>query len=281
MAALTLRSTIKLSSGFELPVLGLGVYKSLGDDVVTASLAALKHGYRHIDSATLYQNEHGVGEAVRASGIPREEIFITSKIQTPLQGFNETLAAVETSLTKLGTDYIDLYLVHDPKSGRHTRLDTYKALIKKRDEGKLRSIGVSNYGVRHLEEIVQAGLELPTVNQLEVHPYCQQREIVSWCTARGIVIEAYCPVMRMQAGMIDHPTLVGVAQKLSRKPTQVAIRWGLQKGYASLPKSTKEQRIVENADVFSFSIPDEDMTALDKLDLGAKGAVAWNPVNAD
>ncbi|KAH7096695.1 Aldo/keto reductase [Auriculariales sp. MPI-PUGE-AT-0066] len=281
MAALTLRSTVKLSSGFQLPVLGLGVYKSVGDEVVTACLAALKNGYRHIDTATAYKNEQEVSEAIRRSDVSRSDIFITSKINSPYQGFAETLTAVETSLGKLGTDYIDLYLVHDPVSGRQMRLDTYRALIKKRDEGKLRSIGVSNFNVRHLEEIIEAGLELPTVNQLEVHPFCQQREIILWCTARGIVIEAYCPVMRMAAGMIDHPVLVNIAQKLYRQPTQVAIRWGIQKGYVLLPKSTREQRIIENADVFSFSIPDDEVAVLNELDRGAQGAISWNPVNSD
>ncbi|KAH7097504.1 Aldo/keto reductase [Auriculariales sp. MPI-PUGE-AT-0066] len=265
-----------------MPVLGLGVYRSFGEDAMTASLAALKHGYRHIDSATLYRNESGVGEAVRRSGIPRTDIFITSKIQSPRQGYAETLAAVDTSLAKLEMDYIDLYLVHDPRSGEKTRLDTYRALIEKReDEGKLRSIGVSNYGLRHLEEIVEAGFELPAVNQIELHPFCQQREISQWCRARGVVVQAYCPLMRMQKGKIDHPVLIAVAEKLQRTPTQISIRWSLQKGFVPLPKSIHEERIIENADVFAFDISETDMLALDGLDLGSSGAIMQNPVDVE
>ncbi|KAI0697744.1 Aldo/keto reductase [Cerioporus squamosus] len=274
-SALTINSTVKLSSGYELPRLGLGVYQN--DDCKPACLAALKHGYKHIDSARMYRNEAQVGEAVRESGVPRDQVFITSKVDSGEHGYQKTLAAVDSSLKNFGFDYIDLMLLHSPLSGKERRLEAYKALIEARNQGKVRSIGVSNYGVKHLEEIKAAGLETPAVNQIELQPFCQQKDIVDHCAKHGIVIEAYCPLIR---GKWNH-TIVNVGKKYNKDPAQTLVRWSIQRGFVSLPKSSKPERVASNADIYDFELSAEDVAALDALDRGKEGAVSWNPVDAD
>ncbi|KAJ1303740.1 hypothetical protein OPQ81_008164 [Rhizoctonia solani] len=223
-----------------MPVIGLGVYQNY--DAKASCLLAFKHGYRHVDSAQMYRNENAVGLAVKESGLEREELFITTKCASRSHGYDKTLAGVDESLSKFGFDYIDLFLIHDPL-----------------DKGKIKSVGVSNYGVKHLEEIEQAGLEAPTVNQIELHPWCQQKDIVDYCKKHDIR---------------------KLSKKHDRSGAQILIRWSLQKGYVPLPKSTREERIAENADVFGFELSGEDMDALDALDQGSNGAISWNPVNA-
>ncbi|KAI0360892.1 Aldo/keto reductase [Trametes cingulata] len=274
MSKLSLSSTVKLSSGYELPLVGLGVYQN--DDCKPACLAALKHGYRHIDSARMYRNEEQVGEAVRESGVPREQVFVTSKINNPEHGYESTLASVDDSLKKFGFDYIDLMLIHSPLSDKERRLQTWKALIEAKKQGKVRSIGVSNYGPKHLEEIREAGLETPSVNQVELHPFCQQKEIVEYCNKHGIVIEAYSPLIRGKW----NDKIVEVAKKYNKDPAQFLVRWSLQRGFVVLPKSAQPERVVSNANVFDFEIKEEDMATVNALDRGKEGAVTWNPVDA-
>ncbi|OSC99420.1 Aldo/keto reductase [Trametes coccinea BRFM310] len=271
---LSLTSTVKLSSGYELPVVGLGVYQN--NDCKPACLAALKHGYRHIDSARMYRNEEQVGHAVRESGIPRSEIFITSKVNNPEHGYGTALAAVDDSLKKFGFDYIDLMLIHSPLSDKARRLETWKALIEAKKQGKVRTIGVSNYGPKHLEEIREAGLETPAVNQVELHPFCQQKEIVEYCNKHGIIVEAYTPLIR--GGWDDK--IVALAKKYNKDPAQFLVRWSLQRGFVPLPKSSRPDRVVSNADVFDFEISAEDMDVVNAMDRGKDGAVTWNPVDA-
>jgi len=258
-----------------MPLLGLGV--ALSEDCVPACIAALKHGYRHIDSARFYQNEAEVGQGVRESVIPRGEVFITSKVNSDEHGYNNTLTAVDDSLQRFGFDYLDLYLVHSPLSGKTERLETWKALLKAKEAGKLRSVGVSNYGVKHLEEIREAGLETPSINQIELHPFCQQKPIVEYCKKNGIVIQAYCPLVR---GRFSDPVLQEVAQKYKKDVAQILVRWSLQHGYSPLPKSSQPARIVSNANLYDFEISSEDMAKIDALDMGKNGAISWNPVNA-
>jgi len=191
-------------------------------------------------------------------------------------GYSRTLRGVDESLEKFGLDYIDLFLIHDPMSGTERRLETYKALQDCRKAGKIRTVGVSNYGVKHLEEIKTAGHEMPSVNQIELHPLCQQRSIVSYCMQNSIVIQAYCPIIR---GKMDHPVILEVARKHNRDPAQVLLRWSLQKGFVPLPKSTTPERIHSNADLYDFSLDTDDMTKLDGLDKGKEGAISWNPVD--
>ncbi|KZT63262.1 Aldo/keto reductase [Daedalea quercina L-15889] len=274
--ALTLQSPVQLSSGYPMPALGLGVYQN--GDCFPACLAALQHGYRHIDSARRYGNEAEVGRAVRESGVPRSEVFITSKVFHTEHGYKSTLEAVDSSLERFGTDYIDLYLIHDPCSGKQMRLDTWRALIEAQKAGKLRTIGVSNYGVKHLEEIREAGLATPSVNQIELHPFCQQKEIVAYCNARGIAIQAYSPLVR---GRFDDPVLQDVAKKYNKTVAQVLARWSLQRGFCPLPKSAQPARVVSNTDLYDFEMSPEDIARIDALDQGKDGALKWNPVDAE
>ncbi|GLB45288.1 putative aldo keto reductase [Lyophyllum shimeji] len=272
--ALTISSTRKLSSGQDIPRLGLGVYQN--DDCLPACEAALEYGYRHIDTAQMYRNEEQVGAAVKGSGIPRESIFITSKV---MEGGNKTRDSVQQSLKKLDLGYIDLYLIHSAHGGKDHRLQTYKTLLEFSGPGKpLRSIGVSNYSVKHLEEILEAGLPAPTVNQIELHPFCQQKPIVDYCKANGIAIQAYCPLVR---GKFDNPVIQEISKEVNKTPAQVLIRWSIQRGFIPLPKSSDPARVKSNADIYDFELSDAAMAKLDALDRGSSGAVSWNPVNVE
>ncbi|VDC02734.1 unnamed protein product [Peniophora sp. CBMAI 1063] len=270
----TITSAIKLPSGHSIPRLGLGVYQNV-DECYTASLAALKHGYRHIDTAEMYGNEKEVGQAVRDSGIKREEIYITSKVPP---NSPDAAVSVKNSAEKLNLGYIDLYLIHSAHGGKEHRLQFWKALIDGKKAGLLRDIGVSNYNIKHLEEIREAGLEMPAVNQIELHPLDQQKPIVDYCVKNNIVVEAYCPLVR---GAFDNPTLQEVSKKVGKSPAQVLVRWSLQRDFIPLPKSANPQRIVHNAEVFDFNLAEEDMAALDGLDKGDAGAISWNPIHED
>ncbi|KAM5543286.1 hypothetical protein V8D89_003160 [Ganoderma adspersum] len=273
---LSIDTTVRLRSGYELPLLGLGVGRS--SDTKLASLAALNAGYRHVDSARMYGNEAEVGEAVRESGLSRSKVYITSKIQNEEHGHETTLAAVDDSLKTFGFDYIDFMLIHSAKSDKDTRLATWKALIEAKAAGRVRSIGVSNYGVKHLEEIRQAGLELPDINQIELQPLNQQKEIVEYCRVHGIFIVAYAPLMRARW---DIPEILEVAKKHNKSPAQILVRWSLQRGFAPLPKSADPVRVAGNADVYDFELSPGDMASIDALDRGKEGAITWNPVDVD
>jgi len=259
-----------------MPYLGLGVFQN--NDCLPACLAALKHGYIHIDTAQVYRNEADVGKAIRESGVNREDIFVTTKVIHSVPGYQAALAVVEESLAKLGSSYIDLYLVHSPILGKARRLQLYRALLQKKAEGKIRSVGVSNYAPKHIEEIRQAGYELPSVNQIELHPFCQQKEIVEYDEKHGIVTSAYCPLVR---GNFNNPVLQEVARRVNKDPSQVLIRWSIQRGYVPLPKSSNPERVVSNADIYDFMLSDDDMAKLNGLDRGKGGAVSWNPVDVD
>ncbi|CAK5265791.1 unnamed protein product, partial [Mycena citricolor] len=274
MASLTLSSTVRLNSGYSMPLLGFGVYQNR--NARPSVLEAFKAGYRHVDSAQVYQNEGAVGEAVKECSIPREELFITTKCYSKNHGYESTLAGVNTSLGQFGFEYIDLFLIHDPMSGSERRLATYKALLESKTAGKIRTVGVSNYGVHHLEEIKKAGMEMPAVNQIELHPLCQQKPIVDYCKANSIVVQAYCPIIR---GKMDHPSITSIAEKHKREPAQVLLRWSLQKGFVPLPKSETPSRIHSNAKLYDFELDEEDMSALDAMDQGKDGAISWNPVH--
>ncbi|KAI0824063.1 Aldo/keto reductase [Trametes gibbosa] len=258
-----------------MPILGFGVFEN--DECAPACLAALKVGYRHIDSARFYKNEAQVGLAIRQSGIPREDIFVTSKVFHVDYGYESTLAAVQDSLDNFGYDYFDLYLIHSALSGKKARLETWRALVDAKKAGKIRSIGVSNYSSRHIDEIRQAGYELPSVNQIELHPFCQQKPIVEYCKANGIVVQAFSPLIR---GRLDEPLLQELTKKYNKDAAQILIRWSMQHGHVPLPKSARPERILSNSEVFDFEISAEDMETLDGLDQGADGAVTWNPVDA-
>jgi len=257
-----------------MPLLGFGVYQNFTTE--QSVLEAFKAGYRHVDSAQVYRNEDHVGLAVKECQIDRGDLFITTKCASRRHGYLSTLRGVDESLEKFGLDYIDLFLIHDPLSGSERRLDTYKALEECRKSGKIRTVGVSNYSINHLEEIKNAGYEMPSVNQIELHPLCQQKPIVSYCRQNSIVVQAYCPLIK---GKMDHPVIQEVANKHNREPAQILLRWSLQNGFVPLPKSATPERIRSNARLYDFALDPDDMSKLDALDKGKEGAVSWNPVD--
>ncbi|TFK73887.1 Aldo/keto reductase [Pluteus cervinus] len=259
-----------------MPLLGFGVYQNY--DAAPSCVEAFKAGYRHVDSAQVYRNEADVGKAVRESGLKREDVFITTKCVSKTHGYESTLKGVDESLGKFGFDYIDLFLIHDPFSGTERRLATYKALLESKTAGKIRTVGVSNYGVKHLEEIRSAGLEMPSVNQIELHPLCQQKPIVEYCQKHNILVQAYCPIIR---GNMEDKPIQDLAEKYKKDPAQILLRWSLQKGFIPLPKSATPSRIRTNAKLYDFELTNEDIAALDALDRGKDGAVSWNPVDAE
>ncbi|KAI0840359.1 aldo-keto reductase [Hypoxylon sp. FL0890] len=285
MAKYNIASTFKLNSGYEIPRLGFGVYQTPPEETEKAVLEAFKVGYRHIDSAAAYRNEAGCGNAMRASKIPRSEIFFTSKIPPRGMGYDLAKAQVETSLKTSGLDYIDLMLIHSPFGGSAVRKGTWKALVEAVEEGKIRSIGVSNYGVHHLDELEKQIAELEaerggkgkggviSVNQCEVHPWCPRRDVAEWCAKRNIAFEAYAPVVR--GARFGEKVLVDLSKKHGKTEAQILIRWSLQKGYVPLPKSVTPSRIKENAEVYDFELSKEDM---DTLEFNEYSPVCWDPV---
>lgn len=265
-------ATLPLRSGGAIPQVGLGVWQSSrGATTKNAVLTALRAGYRHIDTARIYGNEADVGAAVRESEVPREEIFVTTKLWNEDQGFEEAQRAFDASLRRLGLDYVDLYLIHWPVAGK--RLDSWRALERIKASGRARAIGVSNFLVPHLEELLAAANEPPAVDQIEMHPFLQQRETRALCAKAAIVVEAYSPLTHGRK--IDDPVIAAVAARVGRSPAQVLLRWGIEKGVVVLPKSTNEGRIIENADVFGFTLDAAAMESLDALDEGL--ATGWDP----
>jgi len=269
---LTVESRITLNEGRTIPVLGLGVWQTAaGRETRQAVGYALEIGYRLIDTARMYGNEKDVGAAVRESGIPREEIFVTTKLWNDEHGYEAALRAFEKSRQALGLDYVDLYLIHWPVP--RLRHESWKALLKLRDEGLARSIGVSNYTVRHLQELLSASSIPPSVNQVEFHPFLYQRELLEFCRSHGIQLEAYSPLARGRR--LNDPVIREIATRYARTPAQVLIRWSLQRGLVVIPKSSRRERIRENAAVFDFELKPQDMGRLDSLD--ERSHVAWNP----
>jgi diketogulonate reductase-like aldo/keto reductase len=256
------QSSTLLNNGVEIPRLGLGVYQTPpGESTLRAVRYALKIGYRHIDTAWLYGNEGDVGRAILESGIEREEIFITTKVWNSDQGYRSTLAACERSLLRLGLPYVDLYLIHWPVEGQSN--DTWKAMIQLLKEGKTRAIGVSNYEIFHLQEILENFDVLPSVNQVEFHPFLYQEKLLEFCKINDIQLAAYSPLTRGQK--LDHPTLVGLAKKYGKTSAQLLIRWSLQHGLIVIPKSIRENRMRENIQVFDFQLEETDMKLLNSL----------------
>jgi diketogulonate reductase-like aldo/keto reductase len=270
--ALTLQSRVTLNDGTKMPVLGLGVWQAAaGKETRKAVATALETGYRLIDTAKLYGNERDVGLAVKESGIPREEIFVTTKLWNDDHGYESALRAFQESRRALGLEYVDLYLIHWPVP--KLRQESWKALLKLRDQGEVRSIGVSNYMIPHLEELLPTSPIPPSVNQVEFHPFLFQKELLEYCRAKRIQLEAYSPLARGQR--LKHPVIREVAAKYGRTPAQVLIRWSLQHGLVVIPKSVRPERIRENADVFGFELKPADMARLDALD--ERSHLAWNP----
>jgi diketogulonate reductase-like aldo/keto reductase len=263
----SLQDCAVLHNGVKMPWVGLGVYKvKEGDEVKSAVRTALEVGYRHVDTAAFYENEEGVGQAIRESGIPREQVFVTTKVWNTDQGYETTLKAFDASLKKLGFDYVDLYLVHWPVKGKYK--ETYKALEKLYKDGYVRAIGVSNFQIHHLQDVMADCEIKPMVNQVEYHPRLTQKELQAFCRENGIQLEAWSPLMRGE--ILTEPTIVEIGKKYGKTPAQVVLRWDLQHGVVTIPKSVTPARIKENADLFDFSLTDEEMERIDALNLNKR-----------
>ncbi|KAB7705044.1 aldo/keto reductase [Bacillus aerolatus] len=265
--AANLQDTLTLDNGLAIPQVGLGVYKMT--DEIEANFAiqsALRTGYRLIDTAAIYENEQTVGDAVKESGISREEIFITSKVWNSDQGFDQTLKAFEVSLNKLQTNYMDLYLIHWP--GKDKYKETWRALERLYNEGVVKAIGVCNFQIHHLEELMAGSNEKPVINQIENHPYLTQEELRTYCRDKNIAVEAWSPIARNQ--LAAEPTLNHLAKKYNKSVSQIILRWHLQNGTIIIPKSVHPDRIKENIDLFDFQLSVEDMKNISALNKGER-----------
>ncbi|KAF2095376.1 Aldo/keto reductase [Rhizodiscina lignyota] len=290
MAKLDINTKYPMNSGFEIPVLGYGVYQTPADEAASVVHHALKTGYRHIDSAVAYRNEApssaGMNTFMKETNIPRGELFFTSKVPARNLNYENAKKVIDETLNKTGLDYIDLYLLHAPYGGKQGRLGAWRALVEAVEAGKIRSIGVSNYGVHHLEELEQYIKEtdakqgkgkggILSVNQVELHPWLARPDIVDWCKARGVVVEAYSPLVQGQRA--KDKTLAMLSKKHNKTWAQILIRWSLQKGFVPLPKSVTKSRIEDNANVYDFELSDEDMKS---LDTGEYSPCTWDPTTS-
>ncbi len=257
-----LQTAKKLANGIDMPIFGLGVYKMTDpQETIEAITKALEVGYRAIDTASLYHNEEQVGEAIRCSGVPREEIFVTTKVWNTDQGFDNTLRAFEVSLKKLDMDYVDLYLTHWPVEGKYT--ETYRAIKRLYDEKLIRVPGVSNHHQRHLEEVLKVAQTPPMVNQIEAHPYLSQEPLRAFCQEHNIAVTAWSPLGR--GAVLKDETIVKMGDKYGKTPAQIVLRWHIQNDILVIPKSITPSRIEENADIFHFELAKEDMQLLNGL----------------
>lgn len=254
---------LKLNNDVDMPLLGLGVYKANADNEVENAIhCALECGYRLIDTASAYKNEDGVGRAIKSAALPRNEIFVTTKVWNNAQRMGNIEGAFSRSLERLQLDYIDLYLIHWPVPGCY--LDTWKHLEEIYHSKRARAIGVSNFEIEHLEDLFQASGIVPAVNQIEFHPLWNQSELFGYCKERNIAIQAYAPLAR--GAYLNHQLLVEIAQKHQKTTAQIGLRWTVQKGISVIPKSTQEDRIIANAQIFDFELSDDEMRAIDGMD---------------
>lgn len=258
-----INTTISLKGGTKIPALGLGVFKAY-DDTYTAVRHALDAGYKHIDTAKVYENEAQAGKAVKDSGIPREQLFITTKLWTDSMRSRTIPRALETSLSLLGMDYVDLYLMHWPLKDPKQNAYVYLEMEKLRAQGKIRACGVSNFQTHHLENLIADTGLTPDINQIEVHPYLANSVVLDYCKNRGIVAEAWSPLARGK--IINETKLIDLASKYHKTVAQIVIRWHLQRGIVVIPKSVKRHRIIENSQVFDFALTDEEMVLVSSLD---------------
>ncbi len=254
---------VKLNNGVEIPQLGFGVFQIKAEDTRAATLEALKVGYRHIDTAEMYGNESEVAEGIRDSGVARADVFVTSKLNNGFHAHNDALAAFERSLEVMKFDYLDLFLIHWPLPAVGDFVETWKALEEIHRSGRVRAIGVSNFQARHLTRLAAETTIVPAVNQIEIHPYFTQDDLRAFDREHGIATEAWSPLAQGQ--VLDDPTIVRIAERLSRTPAQVTLRWHIQRGEIVFPKSTTPKRIAENFALFDFELADEDMAAITAL----------------
>lgn len=271
-----IQGTFELHNGVHMPYFGLGTYQSDNDqEAVDAVRWALDAGYRHVDTAAVYKNEEGVGQGIRESSVAREEVFVVSKVWNSDQGYESTLRAFEDSLKRLKLDYLDLYLVHWPVAGRYK--DTWRAMEKLYAEGRIKAIGVSNFLQHHLEDLLQTTKVVPMVNQMEFHPYLVQQGLVDFCTSKGIQYEAWSPFMQGKLFRLD--ICKELEQKYNKSAAQIILRWDLQKGVVTIPKSAKKGRILANAAIFDFELTVNEIAYLDSFDRGER--IGPDPDNFD
>jgi len=263
----TQTSKVKLYNGYEMPCLGLGVHRAkAGEEVETAITCALKTGYRSIDTATYYQNEQSVGKAIIESGVPREEVFLTTKVWNSDQGYRSTISAFELSLERLQTNYLDLYLIHWPQNQQTP--ETWKAMEELYRKGQVRAIGVCNFLVRHLKSLIEKSSLKPMVNQFEFHPELVQPDLLQFCKDQQIQPEAWRPIMK---GRVNELALLKqLSEKYQKSPVQIVLRWDIQKGVVTIPKSVTPERIIHNANVFDFELSSDDVAKIDRLDRFAR-----------
>ena len=267
-----INSKVNLNNGIEMPSFGLGVYKAgKGSESITAVEHAIKTGYRLIDTASIYGNEREVGIAVKNSELPRKDIFITTKLWNSDHGYDRTLKAIEESLKELQMDYVDLYLIHWPVKSK--RKETWRAMIEIQRSGRTRAIGVSNFMIHHLEELLDDSDVIPSVNQVEFSPFLYQKKLLEFCNENNIQLEAYTPLTRGKR--FDDPVIKEISSKHSKTPAQILISWCLEKEVVVISKSSNKKRIEENADVFNFNLDEEDLNKLDRLD--EEFRVSWDP----
>jgi len=264
--ASSLSPLVTLNDGNSIPTVGFGVFKIPPADTEQAVSTALQAGYRHIDTAAVYGNERETGRAIAESGVPRDELYVVTKLWNADQGYDSTLAAFDASMTRLSLDYLDLYLVHWPVPTLNKFVDTFKAFTYLREQGRIRSIGVSNFEPEHLDALVNATGVVPAVNQVELHPRLPQTELREVHARLGIVTEAWGPLG--QGSLLTDPTVTAVAERSGRTPAQVLIRWHIQLGNIVIPKSVNPQRIASNFDVFDFELSNNDMASISSLDDG-------------
>jgi len=264
---------ISLHDGVEIPQLGFGVFQVPPEETQEVVELAFDAGYRHVDTAAAYRNEQGVGAALAASGLPREDVFVTTKLWNSQQGYDSALAAFDASLGRLGLDFVDLYLIHWPVPTEDRFVETWRAFERIHDEDRARTIGVSNFRVEDLERLEAETETLPTVNQIELHPRFQQAELRAWHAEHGVATEAWSPLA--QGDLLDEPTIVRIAERHGKTPAQAILRWHLQLGNVVIPKSVTPERIRENIEIFDFELSDEDMDAIGQLDSG--GRIGPNP----
>jgi len=262
-----LQGTFELHNGVQMPYFGLGVYLSEdGQEVVNAVKWAIESGYRHVDTASIYKNEEGVGQGIKEANVSREDIFVVSKVWNDDQGYDSTLSAFDESLKRLDLEYLDLYLVHWPTKGKYK--ETWRALEHLYKEKKVRAIGVSNFMQHHLEDLLETAEITPMVNQMEFHPYLVQKELIDYCESHKIQYEAWSPMM--QGRIFDLEPLKKMAQKYDKSVAQIVLRWDLQKGVITIPKSAKKERIKANAAIFDFELSIEDVEYIDSLEKGTR-----------
>ncbi|MHA2184651.1 MAG: aldo/keto reductase [Promethearchaeota archaeon] len=258
---LDISSTKELNNQIKMPIFGLGTWPLKGKSAYNAVLWALDSGYSLIDTASFYGNESEIGDALKDTKMEREEIFITTKVWNSEQGYDNTLEAFNNSLRRLKLDYIDLYLMHWPVSD--LRNETWRALEKIYEEGRVRAIGVSNFTIRHLNELLESSNSVPTVNQIEFSPFLYQKELMEYCQSKNIAVEAYTPLIRERK--FKNKVVVDISQKWGKTPAQILIRWGLQHNIIEIPKTGSKEHLIENADIFDFNLDNDDMSRLDNL----------------